>query len=72
MPLEKGKSPSVISHNIETERKSGRPERQSIAIAESEARRTGRDMATAPNSGIPQGRRASDRAGSVPWTGRTV
>jgi len=33
MPLESGSSRAVISHNIETERAAGKPEKQSIAIA---------------------------------------
>jgi len=37
MPLEKGKSKKVISKNISELRNSGYPERQSIAIAMSEA-----------------------------------
>ena len=37
MPLKKGKSQKVISENISELRHSGRPERQSIAIAMSEA-----------------------------------
>lgn len=37
MPLAKGKSKKVISKNISTERKSGKPEKQAIAIAMSEA-----------------------------------
>ncbi len=37
MPLKKGKSKAVISDNISELRKSGRPEKQSIAIAMSEA-----------------------------------
>jgi hypothetical protein len=37
MPLTKGSSKRVISENIATERKSGRPEKQAIAIAFSEA-----------------------------------
>lgn len=67
MPLEKGNSPAVISKNIATERRAGKPEAQSIAIAESEARRTGRDaqpgMATTPSGGWS--------ANSV-WKGRRV
>lgn len=39
MPLKKGKSQKVISENIRELRHSGRPEKQSIAIALSEARR---------------------------------
>ncbi|HEY5236564.1 MAG TPA: hypothetical protein VIJ14_10325 [Rhabdochlamydiaceae bacterium] len=37
MPLKKGKSKKVISENIAELRNSGRPEKQSIAIAFSEA-----------------------------------
>jgi hypothetical protein len=37
MPLEKGKSKKVISRNIATERRAGKPEKQAIAIAESKA-----------------------------------
>jgi hypothetical protein len=43
MPLEKGSSQETISHNIATERNAGKPEKQAVAIAESEARRTGHD-----------------------------
>lgn len=37
MPLKKGRSKKVISANISELRHSGRPEKQSIAIAMSEA-----------------------------------
>lgn len=37
MPLKKGSNQKVISQNIKTERNAGRPEKQAIAIAESEA-----------------------------------
>lgn len=37
MPLRKGKSKAVISSNIETEMAAGKPQRQAIAIAMSEA-----------------------------------
>lgn len=40
MPLEKGKSRAVISKNIATERKAGRPPKQAEAIAFAEARRS--------------------------------
>ena len=38
MPLKKGNSKKVISENIATEIKSGRPKNQSVAIAFSEAK----------------------------------
>ncbi len=39
MPLKKGKSNKTIASNIKELRHSGRPEKQSVAIAYSEARR---------------------------------
>ena len=40
MPLKSGKSESVISANIRTERNAGKPEKQAVAIALSKARDT--------------------------------
>lgn len=39
MPLAQGKSRAAISKNIKTEMKAGRPQKQAIAIAFSEARK---------------------------------
>ncbi len=41
MPLEKGKSKKTISDNIKTEMSVGKPQKQAVAIALSEARRSG-------------------------------
>ena len=37
MPLKKGSSKKIISENIRTERNTGKPEKQAIAIAMSKA-----------------------------------
>ena len=40
MPLKKGSSPSVINYNIRELKESGRPTKQAVAIALSEARKS--------------------------------
>ena len=68
------KAQSVIGRNIKemVEIHAGKPQKQAEAIAESEARRTGRDnqpgMATAPNAGTPNRSRSVGDA----WPGRRV
>lgn len=41
MPLNHGKSKEAISENIRTEKAAGKPQKQAVAIALSEARRSG-------------------------------
>ena len=41
MPLSKGKSKKAISKNIKTEMKTGKPQKQAVAIALNTARRAG-------------------------------
>jgi len=45
MPLIRGSSRKVVSANIRTEMKHGKKQRQAVAIALSEARRTGGEKA---------------------------
>jgi hypothetical protein len=42
MPLRKGRSQKVVSQNIRTEIKAGRPQKQAVAIAYAVARRSGK------------------------------
>lgn len=45
MPLKAGKSRETVSENIRELRHSGRPEKQAVAIAMSEKRRSGKKKA---------------------------
>ena len=44
MPLKKGKSEKVISANIKTEMKAGKPQKQAVAIAYSTKREAQKPM----------------------------
>ncbi len=48
MPLKKGKSNKVISKNIKTEMKAGKPQKQAVAIAENEARESKKKTMMSP------------------------
>ena len=50
MPLEPGSSREAISHNIATEIKAGKPQKQAVAIAMNKAGKSGKD------SGMPEDR----------------
>ena len=41
MPLAKGKSTEAVKHNIKTEMKAGKPQKQAVAIALNQARKSG-------------------------------
>lgn len=44
MPLEQGKSNKTVSNNIKTEMAAGRPQKQAVAIAMSEAGRSNKGL----------------------------
>lgn len=58
MPLRPGKSPAVVSNNIEEMIHSGHPREQAVAAALSEAERTGGDAAMAEDKPINFGSKA--------------
>jgi hypothetical protein len=48
MPLNKGKSREAISKNIKTEMKEGKPQKQAVAIALNQARKSGAKIPKKP------------------------
>jgi hypothetical protein len=62
MPLEKGSSQEVISKNIATERNAGKPEKQAVAIAMSEAGKSNKDK------GSPMSKDVEESSTPVPAT----
>lgn len=62
MPLEKGASKGVVSHNIAEMVKSGHPQEQAVAAAYREAGKDNQPaLVTQPSGGIPAGvRRTAD------------
>jgi hypothetical protein len=50
MPLKKGKSKIIIAKNIKTEMAAGKPQKQAVAIALSEALRSGAKIPTKKRS----------------------
>jgi hypothetical protein len=55
MPLQSGGSRETVSSNIKTEIAAGRPQKQAVAIALSEARRTGGKIGVAKGKGAKIG-----------------
>jgi hypothetical protein len=51
MPLKKGTSKEAFSHNVKAEIAAGKPQKQAVAIAYSEQRRTAEDCACGLMSG---------------------
>lgn len=43
MPLKTGKSAKTFAHNVKVEMKAGKPQKQAVAIAYSEARKAKRE-----------------------------
>ena len=52
MPLEKGKSSAAFSHNVATEVKAGKPQKQAVAIMLSEKRAAGEGKKEYQASGL--------------------
>ena len=67
MPLETGKSQAAFSHNVETEIKAGKPQKQAVAIAYSKAREdeVGSDPPASTNIGFQDSSEPIRAAGVV-------
>lgn len=55
MPLQPGSGRAAISQNVGTEVAAGKPQKQAVAIALAEARRTDRVSPVAVDCGLPAG-----------------
>src|ERR1700722_3410016 len=76
MPLATGKSQAAFKHNIETEIAAGKPQKQAVAIAYAEKRRTGKDGLSAreydTNGWYEIKGNPISKVGVFPYSGRSI